>query len=173
MLKNERYPLFLQGFEMLTKSRLVQLIVMLTILLVLFFWKTFEKDTDKQTVEALAGEALTSQARCDYLDACEYVTKSGTFFLNVEDVPIKAEEWINFELTMPNQNITVTKSQIVGKSMFMGRIPVTFKQAQEDVYRAKTLVGACTTPEMIWLLEITVEVEGVQEVINFDFMVKR
>ena len=155
---------------MLTKSRVVQLLFMLTVLLVLFFWKTFEKIPDKQVVES---DPQISQVRCDYKDACEYITDQGTFFLSIENLPIKAEEWIDFELLMPNDNMKVSKAKIVGKDMFMGRIPVTFKQSKTDLFRAKTLVGACTTPEMIWSLEITVDIAEAQEVITFDFMVKR
>ena len=158
---------------MLTKSRVVQLIVMLTILLGLFFWKTFEKTSDKQDIENVGKEPQISKVRCDYVEACEYVTDQGTFFLSIENLPIKAEEWIDFELLMPNDNMKVSKAKIVGKDMFMGRIPVTFKQSQTNLFNAKTLVGACTTAEMIWSLEITVDIADTQEVITFDFMVKR
>tara|TARA_R110001583_G_scaffold195499_1_gene374345 strand:- start:4869 stop:5345 length:477 start_codon:yes stop_codon:yes gene_type:complete len=158
---------------MLTKSRVVQLLFMMVVLLSLFFWRTFDENTDKEALLAVESESQASLLRCDYSEACEFITEQGEYLLNVKNLPIKAEEWIDFELTMPIAGLKVIKAQIVSKSMFMGRIPVTFKKSATQTFSTKALVGACTTPEMIWEMEVTVDKEGFEEVITFDFMVKR
>lgn len=172
MLKNECYPLFSQGIKMLTKGRVVQLLIMLIVLLVLFFWRTFDIKDDLQPSPEIKVSQNQSLVRCDYQQACEFITEQGTFFLEIKNLPIKAEEWIDFELLTPIKNVQVNKAKIVGKTMFMGRIPVTFNRASDQIFSAKTLVGACTTAQMVWSLEITVESDNVEQLLSFDFMVK-
>jgi len=173
MLKNECYPLFSQGIKMLTKARVAQLLIMLIVLLGLFFWRTFDINVEQQVPSMAEKQQNVSLLRCDYQQACEFITEQGTFFLDIKNLPIKAEQWIDFELRTPTQTVLVNSAKIVGKSMFMGRIPVTFKRASEQRFSAKALVGACTTAQMIWSLEITVENDGVEQVLSFDFMVAR
>ncbi|GLS89065.1 hypothetical protein GCM10007916_01320 [Psychromonas marina] len=161
---------------MLTKGRLAQLLFMLGVLLVLFFWRTFDFSEQNEVVEVsqqVEEKQNISLLRCDYLTACEFLTEQGTFLLSVKNLPIKAEEWIDFELLLPTKNMVVSKAQIVGKTMFMGRIPVTFKRSEEQLFSANTLVGSCTTAQMIWSLEITVDNGELQELVSFDFMVQR
>jgi hypothetical protein len=173
MLKSERYPLFLQGIEMLTKGRLTQLLIMLSVLLGLFFWRTFDNENASLIEPEAQQQENMSMLRCDYQQPCEFLTELGIFKLNIKDLPIKAEEWINFELHVPVQKMQVTEAKIVGKTMFMGKIPVTFKQTAKQLFTAKSLVGACTTAQMVWSLEIMVK-SGDNEVrLAFDFMVKR
>ncbi|WP_022940490.1 hypothetical protein [Psychromonas hadalis] len=154
---------------MLTKSRVVQLLLMLLVLMALFFWRTF--DTPPQ--EAFHEKGKVSLVRCDYVEACEFMTDQGAFFLTIKNHPIKAEEWINFELSSPIKNIQIENAKIVGKTMFMGRIPVTFKKTSEQHFSAKSLVGACTTPKMAWELQIAISVGDKSKLLMFDFMVER
>lgn len=156
---------------MLTKSRVVQLSFMLCVLLALFFWKTFE--TPKNSASAIEdiGVAKVSLLRCDYRDACEFIAEQGTFYLSIKNLPIKPEEWINFELHSLVKNMQVTSAKIISKSMFMGKIPVVFKKSEEQLFVAKGIVGACITDEMIWALQITVENGELTELLSFDFMV--
>lgn len=156
---------------MLTKGRVIQLLVMLIVLLGLFFWRTFT--TDPQAV-ANSGEEVTlvNEVRCDYQSACEFITEQGAFLLTIKDVPIKAEQWIYFQLTTPNAEAQVGDALIVGKSMFMGEIPVTFKQSEAQLFSAKAIVAACMHEVMIWTLQITVNNGELQQQVTFDFAVR-
>ncbi|MCP4324019.1 MAG: hypothetical protein GY787_19600 [Alteromonadales bacterium] len=154
---------------MLERSRVVQLILMLFILLTLFFWKTFEPSKVISEVVDIP-PAKVSSLRCNYVKACEFVTEQGTFYLNIKNLPIKPEEWINFELQSPIKYTQIKTANIVSKSMFMGKIPVSFKQSKEKLFIGKSLVGACITEQMIWELQISLE-SG--ELLTFDFMVEK
>ncbi|PKG38721.1 hypothetical protein [Psychromonas sp. Urea-02u-13] len=158
---------------MLTKSRVVQLLFMLAVLLFLFFWRTFDSEQSEPAVIEQNVLAQISLGRCDYTDSCEFITEQGTFLLAIKNAPIQAEEWIDFELTTPLENSEITKAQIVGKTMFMGRIPVRFKKSAEKTFSAKGIVGACTTDQMLWELQITVLNGDKSELLTFDFMVNK
>ena len=160
---------------MLSRSRLLQLFVMLFILFALIGWRTLypinnltldEDNTEREDVKV-------ERVRCDYFTPCELIAEQGRFWLSVNNPPIKAEQWINFNLQSELKSWQVIEAKIVGKSMFMGRIPVSFMPAANAAFTAKSLLGACTTDEMIWQMQIMVEVEGIQELLHFDFMVRR
>ena len=165
---------------MLTKSRVVQLLFMLVVLLFLFFWKTFN-DEQPQTIEVEKSIVQVEQQvlpqsnllRCDYDQACEFITEQGTFLLSINNTPIQPEQWIDFELTMANESSVVSKAKIVGKTMFMGKIPVRFKRSGKQQFMGKGIVGACTVDEMIWELQVSVINGDKTEQLSFDFMVKK
>lgn len=161
---------------MLTKGKVFQLLFMLTVLLALFFWKTFDSSENKQVLEETdisMTKPLVNVVRCDYQEACEFINEQGISLLSIKDLPIKAEEWINFELTVPNENSVINSAQIVGKSMFMGKIPVNFKQSGSTQFSGKAIVATCMHDEMIWTVEIMIENAGEQQLLAFDFLVKK
>ena len=159
---------------MLTKNRVVQLLVMLIVLVSLFTWRTISIETEQQNNEDLTSvESSTGLLECDYVVPCEVVGSQGSFWLSVDNPPIKAEQWINFKLEGNAPEWRVIDAKIVGKEMFMGRIPVTFTNLDKGSFSAKTLVGACTTPTMIWQMQINLAVNGIEERLLFDFMVKK
>ena len=159
---------------MLTKSRVVQLLVMLIVLVSLFTWRTITNETEQQNnIELSSVESSTEMLECDYFVPCEVVSDQGTFWLSVDNPPIKAEQWINFRLEGNGQEWHVVDANIVGKEMFMGRIPVTFTNIGKGTSTAKSLVGACTTPSMIWQLRINIEVNGINDLLLFDFIIKK
>jgi hypothetical protein len=159
---------------MLTKSRAVQLLVMLIVLASLFTWRTITIEAEQQdNVDLTSVESSPGLLECDYLIPCEVASSQGRFWLSVDNPPIKAEQWINFKFESDQQELRVIDAKIVGKEMFMGRIPVTFTKVGKGIFSAKTLVGACTTPTMIWQLQINVTVNGIEDLLLFDFMVKK
>lgn len=159
---------------MLTKNRVVQLLLMLIVLVSLFTWRTITNPKEQQNDAVLTSvEASTGQLECDYLVPCEVAGAQGSFWLSVDNPPIKAEQWIDFKLKSNAQEWRVNDAKIVGKEMFMGRIPVTFTDLGKGIFSAKTLVGACTTSTMIWQLQIKVAVNGVEELILFDFLIQK
>jgi len=163
---------FKKGIKLLTKNRIIQLIFMLIVLLIAFFWRTFDTVRDNALPEESEVSAMESFAGCDYKEACEFISQQGKFLLRIPNLPIKAEQWIDFELTMPNEGITISQAQIVGKSMFMGVIPVSFSPLSALQYSSQALVGACMHDEMVWTLEITVKNGLAEERLLFDFMIK-
>ncbi len=154
--------------------RVLQLLLLLIILVSLFSWRTLMSLADKTKQVEVLGEqtSQTSMVRCDYFSPCEYITEQGVFWLKVNNPPIKAEQWIQFGLQSEVEHWQVIEAKIEGKSMFMGRIPVTFIAANDHHYVAKTLVGACTTENMIWQLQILLQVNGQEQWLHFDFMVQ-
>jgi len=159
---------------MLTKSRVVQLLIMLIVLVSLFMWRTITNDTGQQKdVVLTSAEPATGQLECDYFVPCEVAGSQGSFWLSVDNPPIKAEQWINFKLEGNAEEWRVVDAKIVGKEMFMGRIPVTFTNLGKGVFSAKTLVGACTTSTMIWQLQINVAVNGTEELLLFDLIIQK
>lgn len=157
---------------MLTKSRVVQLLFMLTILVGLFFWKTFSVQQDAASSDKGEIIAPVNILRCNYEKSCEFVTEQGSYLLSIKNMPIQAEQWIDFELNVPIGNVTISKAQITGKTMFMGRIPIKFSQSASQQFSAKGIVGSCTADNMIWELQITVAYDDKQQLLTFDFMVK-
>jgi len=147
----------------------IQLLVMLLILLALVVWRTVAY---AQTVSENnhSAASATDLLRCDYFTPCEFTTPQGAFWLTVANPPIKAEQWIDFNLHSKLEEWRIIEAKIIGKSMFMGRIPVFFSPS-ENGFAAKTLVAACTSKQMIWQLQITVEINNVSELLLFDFVV--
>ncbi|ABM02782.1 hypothetical protein Ping_0940 [Psychromonas ingrahamii 37] len=159
---------------MLTKSKIIQLLFMLIVLVSLFIWRTINIKTEQQmNIDLTSTERSSGQLECDYLVPCELLSSQGRFWLSVDNPTIKAEQWINFRLESDEQEWRVIDAKIVGKEMFMGRIPVTFVKTDKGFFSAKTLVGACTTPAMIWQLKINILVNGIKDQLLFDFMVKK
>lgn len=157
---------------MLTKSRIAQLLFMLTVLLGLFFWRTFDLDQDSSPQVEIKPQQ-SNIIRCDFIEPCEFINEQGSFLLSIKNLPIQAEEWIDFELSSPVEGLTVSSAKMIGKEMFMGRIPVKFKKSAPKLFTAKGITGACTTDEMIWELQLTVSDGDSSELLSFDFIVNK
>lgn len=155
---------------MLSKNRVIQILIILSVLIALVIWKT--TDSNKK-IENKPVDTFQSLVECDYSIPCEFISKKGSFWLSVQKVPIKVEQWINFTLQSELKNWQVIEAKIVGKSMFMGRIPVFFKAKKEGGFSAKTLVGACTSDKMVWTLQIQTEIDSQFTLLSFDFEVLR
>lgn len=158
---------------MLKKSRLMQLSIMLLILLALVLWRTLAP-LPRALIDAEidARAAPADLMRCDYVTPCEFMTKQGSFWLNVTNPPIKAEQWIYFNLQSDLKNWQLVDATIIGKSMFMGRIPVSFAPTAKG-FSGKAMLAACTHAEMLWQLQIRVEANEIKEELFFDFIVNK
>jgi hypothetical protein len=160
---------------MLTKSRLVQLLIMMIVLVGLIIWRTVTNETlsDKKNNLKSDLQIEKMQITCDYEKPCEFNNEQGSFWLSVHKPPIKAEQWNDISITSNVREWQVLDAKLVGKEMFMGRIPVDFLEEQQGVFSAKVLVGACATEQMVWQLQINIEVNGVKDQLLFDFSVYR
>lgn len=154
---------------MLRKSRAIKLFVLLSVLLLgMICWWIYNFYNANSSVEDLTANRVA----CDYSTPCQFAGKLGNFWLSVNNPPIEAERWIYFNLQSELPAWQVVGANIVGKSMFMGRIPVFFESAGKRRFTAKSMVGACTSEQMIWQLQITVEADKRKEILLFDFTVR-
>lgn len=153
---------------MLRKSRVVNLFILLFVLLLGMICGWIY---NFYNVNSSIEEATANRVACDYFTACQFVSKQGRFWLSVDNPPIQAERWIFFNLQSELPAWQVLEANIVGKSMFMGRIPVFFESAGKRGFTAKSMVGACTSKQMIWQLQIMVEADKRKEMLLFDFTV--
>lgn len=60
-----------------------------------------------------------------------------------------------FELQVKTQGSwQVDKAQLDSITMYMGHIPVFFKQTDNATWQAQVMVGACSEPTMLWHLQL-------------------
>ncbi|TEW52527.1 hypothetical protein [Psychromonas algicola] len=165
---------------MLTKSRLIQLLIMLCLLIGLFIWRTIESMTDKQatTSDETSIEALIlDESVCDFSKDCTFNSPFGAFTLSVEEREITPESWFHLTLKSELKNWKVLSAKTIGKTMFMGKIPMQFSQVTEIegqfISTTKSMVGVCTTDRMLWRFDITVEVDNTPVNLYYDFLIIR
>ena len=86
---------------MLTKSRVIQLFIMLFVLLLGAVWwgGSYFYNVKSNNSE----QSEVNLAPCDYSSPCEFVGKQGKFWLSVNNPPIQAERWIDFNLHLNYQ----------------------------------------------------------------------
>jgi len=161
---------------MLTKSRLIQLLSMLSLLIGLFIWRTVES-VGEQTPESASEVFLADETICDFSSPCDFISPLGTFTLSVDEGEIVPETWFHLTLKSEHKNWKVLRAKTVGKTMFMGKIPMRFssisEQDGENKATAKSMVGVCATDRMLWRFDIVVEVDGTPINLYYDFLIVR
>ncbi len=161
---------------MLTKSRLIQLVSMLSLLIGLFVWRTInlsEIELDKSKINE---QALTSdETICDFAQPCVFNSVLGNFFLSVNEGKIVPEQWYNLTLKSDVKNWQVMSAKVVGKTMFMGQIPIKFSPLVERdgvlQSHAKSMIGVCTEDKMLWRLKMLIEIDGKPVDVHYDFLI--
>lgn len=129
----------------LTKSRMLQIVVILTILITAFTVRTLQH-TQQQKQPLVPG--------CDLLQGtCVASVFLGTLRLHFVGEKVIPEQDFQLELELP-QGIVVESSRVEGESMYMGWIPVQWQQHAENQYQATTRVGACHTRNMVWAVRL-------------------
>lgn len=170
---------------MLSKFRLIQLVVMLTVLVFLFIWRTMQESNSIEqqpdndlpevsqptTIKKVIEQSDPSEPLCDFTKACVFKTIYGEFLLSVKEKQIVPEQWIHLSLQSELKDWRVKQAKTVGKSMFMGKIPIQFSEQNTQMYTAKTMVGACTEKEMVWRFDISLEVQGQPIRLYYDFAI--
>jgi hypothetical protein len=68
----------------------------------------------------------------------------------------RAEQAIVFSLILPSE-VKPELSEVRGVSMYMGRIPLPWRQIQPGQWQAELVVGACTEPTMQWQLTVPLQ----------------
>lgn len=163
---------------MLTKNRLIQLFIMLSLLIGLFIWRTVEKTPMNNEHNANIEQALfNKETLCDFSSPCEFNSTAGIFSLSVEEGKIIPEEWFHLILQSDLDNWEVKSAKTIDKTMFMGKIPIifspTYKIGNKRQAEAKTMIGVCITDKMLWRFEILVELDGKPINLYYDFLISR
>lgn len=161
---------------MLTKSRLIQIVIMLSLLVGLFIWRTLDLSSSVEKNTSTSDFTLNIEdSLCDFSQPCVFSSLWGDFSLSVEGGEIIPEQWFNLTLKSNLDNWQVKRAKIVGKTMFMGKIPLKFSTvsdlAGENQAHARSMFGVCTENKMLWRLEILIEVDGQPVDIHYDFLI--
>lgn len=152
---------------MLTKGRVFQLLIMLCLLIYLVLWKTINAPLEEES--RLADILTVEQTLCDFTSSCIFKSRLGEFNLSVDEGSVKADQWFNFRLQSNVNSWQVESAKIVGKSMFMGEIPVKFSNVLAQQSTAKTMLASCTKTNMIWQLKINIMVDEQSTQLIYDF----
>jgi len=74
--------------------------------------------------------------------------------LSVSPGQIPVETLLRLQLRS-NDNLQAVSAQMVGKSMYMGKIPLHFTfDAASGFWISEFMLGACSDPQMIWQLNL-------------------
>ncbi|MBS3796902.1 hypothetical protein [Pseudoalteromonas sp. BDTF-M6] len=72
---------------------------------------------------------------------------------------VHPESSFSVSLQMPADAL-IESAKMQGITMYMGTIPVLFKQIDARVWQADIMVGACSEPNMLWQLDVRVSHRG-------------
>lgn len=92
---------------------------------------------------------------------CSYDTSFGPLriYSNHPEMPVETQ--LQLTAVLPQEDaltsLRIMRSEISGISMYMGRIPVQWQEVAANTWQADILLGACTDPNMVWELIITIE----------------
>lgn len=88
----------------------------------------------------------------------------------LSDELLHPETPFTFLVTLPS-NSQITQARLSGVTMYMGTIPLQFQQVKPNQWLANAMVGACSEPNMVWQLELTVTQQGKAQSIIYPFSV--
>ena len=95
---------------------------------------------------------------------CSYDTSVGPLkiYSNHPEMPVETPLQLTAVLPQNDElnSLRIVASEITGISMYMGRIPVQWQEVAVNTWQADILLGACTDPNMVWELTITIEGTG-------------
>ncbi|MCE2570408.1 hypothetical protein [Motilimonas eburnea] len=148
-------------------KRIIQILVVLSVLTAAFVYRTLEPT---HAVSEEPATELTNIALCEFNQGCEYDVFGQQINISSEaNTPVLAETPLPLRLTL-GQGMTITKAYLKGKDMFMGTIPVIFNASDiADQYQGELLLGACITESMVWQLTIELDYLGQSDTASFDF----
>ncbi|MEZ6960375.1 MULTISPECIES: hypothetical protein [unclassified Aeromonas] len=134
--------------EKLTSRKVMHLGLVLALLLGLIAYRTWF------STENSAAPAPIKDQICDLShSSCTVFVGEKPLTVAVAELPVRAERDFALRMTGGEPAITPVKAWLEGRDMFMGTIPVKFEQISGG-WQGTTLVGSCTSPTMVWLLNI-------------------
>ncbi|WP_105264886.1 hypothetical protein [Pseudoalteromonas sp. T1lg76] len=72
---------------------------------------------------------------------------------------VHPESPFSVSLHMPN-DAQIEGAKMRGVTMYMGTIPVFFKQIDKHLWQADIMVGACSEAQMVWQLSVDISRNG-------------
>lgn len=73
--------------------------------------------------------------------------------LSISPASIPVESILTLKLQSVEAIAAIT-AEVTGVSMYMGRVPIRFRQIEATLWQAEFLLGACTDPAMKWQLQL-------------------
>ncbi|MGF1758767.1 hypothetical protein L4D76_12650 [Photobacterium sagamiensis] len=129
--------------EKLTKSRLIQILFLMTVLITAFVWRTITYNESKLAEE----NAIQCQVKAG---SCVFEKEQQELVITLSPSPAVAESPLIVQIGNVNVKPTAT---VEGIDMFMGKIPVVFEQKGE-VWLGHFSVPACIHPQMDWAMDL-------------------
>ena len=134
--------------ERLTARKVLHLVLVLALLLALMAYRTwFSADNSVSADQKKDQICDLSHTPCSALIGDKPLTVA------IKELPLRAEHDFAIAISGGDPAIKPVKAILEGKDMFMGTIPVSFEQI-DGQWQGVTQVGSCTSPVMIWLLNI-------------------
>lgn len=122
---------------------------------VLYLLGCSERDLPEHLQEICVLEAQQEAQQVN----CSYDTSFGPLkiYSNHPEMPVETPLQLTAVLPQSDEfnSLRIVASEIIGISMYMGRIPVQWREIAPNTWQADILLGACTDPHMIWQLTIT------------------
>lgn len=59
-------------------------------------------------------------------------------------------------LVLDADDVVAVTGEVIGVSMYMGRVPLQFSR-QQNIWQSEFLLGACSDPDMQWQLQLEFE----------------
>ncbi|MGN5192833.1 hypothetical protein BJP22_17260 [Aeromonas veronii] len=137
--------------ERLTARKVLHLVLVLALLLALMAYRTwFSADNSVSADQKKDQICDLSHTPCSALIGDKPLTVA------IKELPLRAEHDFAIAITGGDPAIKPVKATLEGKDMFMGTIPVNFEQFEQidGQWQGVTQVGSCTSPVMVWLLNI-------------------
>ncbi|RBW47533.1 hypothetical protein DS885_02740 [Psychromonas sp. B3M02] len=161
---------------MLTPTRLIQLLIMLSLLIGLFVWRTLSFESSEQSSSEQSNQvSKTDQLVCQLSKPCVLESASGRFILTVEEGEVVPDQPFNISLTSELKNWTVSDAKMVSEKGFEGKISVTLVPVESInhsiTYQAQTMVGACSEKNASITLQITLLIDDKTVPIEYTFLV--
>ncbi|MFM5561297.1 hypothetical protein [Aeromonas veronii] len=134
--------------ERLTARKVLHLVLVLALLLALMAYRTwFSADNSVSADQKKDQICDLSHTPCSALIGDKSLTVA------IKELPLRAEHDFAIAITGGDPAIKPVKATLEGKDMFMGTIPVSFEEI-DGQWQGVSQVGICTSPVMIWLLNI-------------------
>ncbi|KPA51134.1 hypothetical protein VT25_19995 [Photobacterium leiognathi subsp. mandapamensis] len=148
--------------EKLTRGRLIQILVLMTVLISAFIWRTVTYTSTDQE-EKVDGDVKTCSLNTEN---CQYSLLDKTVEVSLLTKQLSAQSPIKLQVS----NINVKPVGVVaGVSMNMGTVPVVFSQQGENTWIGEFTVPACTHNSMTWGVDIKIN----EQPIKAQFVVKK
>ncbi|MGR6502290.1 hypothetical protein [Shewanella sp. Koi 1] len=123
-------------------------------------------------------EKTTQQIKTTPADLTLCVFTQGDCIKRIGDIELRisltpahapSEKPLTLKL-LTSDTIENLQIRLEGRDMFMGVIPVNFREVNKTTYEGQMIYGACSSGYMVWRGFISFSRNGVQQAVVFDFL---